>query len=76
MLEELENKALPMGKLARQVFNTYFAPNIFLDQLVAALISKYANLPFTLEAICWRAGRAAGWREIRTLCHQVLAVRQ
>jgi len=42
VLEELENKAQPMGKLARQVFDEHFAPGIFLDRLLTTLISKYA----------------------------------
>jgi Exostosin family len=70
VLERLESKAQPMGQLARQVFDAHFAPGIFFDRLLVTLISKYANLSFTPAAICWRAWRAAGWREIQTLCHQ------
>jgi hypothetical protein len=70
VLEKLESKARPMGQLAQQVFDAHFAPSVFLDRLLAALVKRYANLSFTPEAICWRAWHAAGWREIRTLCHQ------
>jgi hypothetical protein len=70
VLEKLESKARSMGQLARQAFDAHFAPNVFLDRLLTTLVSKYANLSFTPEAIYWRAWHAAGWREIRTLCHQ------
>jgi hypothetical protein len=70
VLGKLESKAQVMGQLARQVFDTHFARGIFLDRLLTTLISKYADFSFAPHAICWRAWRAAGWREIRTLCHQ------
>ena len=57
VLEKLESKAQLMGELARQVFDTHFAPAVFLDRMVTMLISKYANLSFTPAAICWRAWR-------------------
>jgi hypothetical protein len=70
ILERLESKAQSMGELARHLFDTHFAPAIFLDQLVNTLISNYANLSFTAKATYWRAWRATGWPEIRSLCHQ------
>jgi hypothetical protein len=70
VLEELECRAEPMGQVARQVFDAHFAPSIFIDRLLTTLVSKYGNLSFTPQAIFWRAWRAAGWREIRTICHQ------
>jgi len=66
--EKLESKAQLMGELARQVFDAHFAPAIFLDRMVTTLISKYANLSFTPAAICWRAWRVAGLREIHDWC--------
>jgi hypothetical protein len=70
LLEKLESKAQRMGQSARQVFDAHFSSGIFLEQLLRALISRYANLSFSPKAIFWRAWRAAGWREIRTLCYQ------
>jgi hypothetical protein len=70
VLKKLEKDAQAMGQYARQVFDAHFAPGVFIDRLVTTLISKYADMSFTPEAICRRAWRAAGWREIRTLCHQ------
>jgi hypothetical protein len=70
VLKNLEGKAQAMGQMARQLFDAHFAPGVFLDQLLATLTSKYANLLFTPQTIYWRAWHAAGWREIRTLCHQ------
>jgi hypothetical protein len=70
MLEKLETKAHPMGQFARQVFDANFAPGLFLDRLLTTLVSKYANLSFRPEAICWRTWHAVGLREIRNLCHQ------
>jgi hypothetical protein len=71
VLERLESKARPMGQVARQVFDANFSPSIFLDRLVTMLVSKYADLPGTPKAICWRAWRAAGWRELWTICHNI-----
>jgi hypothetical protein len=70
LLVQLEGKAPVMGKLAQKVFNEYFAPNIFLDRLLSSLLSSYSSPSFTTEAIARRAWQAAGWRELRTLCHQ------
>jgi hypothetical protein len=70
VLEKLESKARSMGQLAREVFDAHFAPSVFLDRLLTTLVSKYANLSFTPQVTCLRAWHAAGWREIRTLCHQ------
>jgi Exostosin family len=70
LLQNLENKAQQMGQSAREIFEAHFASGIFLDQLLTAMLSRYSNLSFTPEAIFWRAWRAAGWREIRSVCHQ------
>jgi hypothetical protein len=70
LLERLEGNAQRMGQSARQVFDAHFASGIFLDQLLNVLMSRYSNLLFTPEAIFRRAWRVAGWREIRSLCHQ------
>jgi hypothetical protein len=73
MLEKLESRASAMGRLARTIFDQHFAPGIFLDRLLDSLITRYAGSSVTPRAICWRACCAAGWREIRTLCHQARA---
>jgi hypothetical protein len=70
LLEKLESKAQRMGQLANQVFDAHFASRVFFDRLLTMLLSKYSSLSFTPEAIFWRACRAAGWREIRSVCHQ------
>jgi hypothetical protein len=69
-LQKLESRAAEMGRLARTAFDRHFAPGIFLDRLLDSLLARYAHSSATPGAICWRAWRATGWREIRTLCHQ------
>jgi hypothetical protein len=70
ILERLEENATSMGQRARQIFDEYFAPNVFLDRLLTMLVSRHANCAFTADAILRRAWLALGWRELRTLCHQ------
>lgn len=70
LLNHVQGNAASMGRRARQVYDEYFAPGVFLDRLLTSLASKYNNCAFTADAVLRRAGRALGWREIRTLCHQ------
>ncbi len=70
MLKKLENDAQRMGRLGRQFFDSQFGTTVFVDRLLMTLVSKYANLSFTPKATFWRACRAAGLREARTLGHQ------
>jgi hypothetical protein len=70
LLDRLQERAHMMGQLAQQVFNEYFAPNIFVDRLLISLLSNYSTCSFTAEAILQRAWQAGGWRELRSLCHQ------
>jgi glycosyltransferase involved in cell wall biosynthesis len=70
LLHGLEEKANAMGKLAQNVYDSYFGSSVFLDRLLSSLLSNYSNCSFTTEAILRRACRTLGWREIRTLCHQ------
>jgi hypothetical protein len=70
LLDRLEGKANEMGRLAKQSFGEYFAPSVFLDRLLATLVSNYCSCSFAPAATCMRAWQALGWREIRTLAHQ------
>jgi hypothetical protein len=69
-LGRLEDNATSMGQRARQIYERYFAPNVFFDRLLATLLSNFGNCTFTRDAILWRAWRALGWRELRTVGHR------
>jgi len=70
VLNRLRGDSSSMGHRAGQVYNEYFAREVFLDRLLSTLVSKYSNCGFTTDAILQRAWRALGWREIWTVCHQ------
>ncbi|MBP0581172.1 exostosin family protein [Labrys sp. LIt4] len=69
ILEEARGKAASMGERARRVFAAHFAPEIFLDRLLATLVA----LPHEAggRAMAGRAWKALGWREGYSLAHRV-----
>jgi hypothetical protein len=70
MLASFEDRAHSMGRLARRIYEENFGPKVFFDRLLMTLLKEYSGCSFTLEALCGRACRAAGWRELRALLHQ------
>jgi hypothetical protein len=70
ILRRLEDDALNMGKLARRMFNRYFAPSVFFDRLLIAMEARYSECEFTTPSNLLRIGRAIGSREIRTVGSQ------
>jgi hypothetical protein len=70
ILASFEDRAHSMGRLARCIYEENFGPKVFFDRLLMTLLKEYSVCSFTLEALCGRACRAAGWRELRTLLHQ------
>ena len=73
ILNGLQGDAFEMGRRARQFYEENFAPNVFLDRLIATLLSNYGDFSCSANAIMRRAWRALGRRELRTLCHQAQA---
>jgi hypothetical protein len=71
ILEGLKHDAHAMGQRALQAYREYFAPNVFLDRLLGMLVSNFDKYNYNSSALWWRAWRASGSREIRTICHQV-----
>jgi hypothetical protein len=69
ILASFENRAHSMGRLARRIYEENFGPEVFFDRLLMTLLEQYSACSFTIEALCGRAGGAAGWRELRTLLH-------
>jgi hypothetical protein len=76
VLGRLEDNATSMGQKAKEIYDKNFAPDIFLDSLLTALLANFSNCTFTTDAILRRAYRAMGWREVKTLCHQGRSVVQ
>lgn len=70
VLNNVKGQAHEMGQLARQAFDEYFAPDVFLERLLMTLVSRYSRCSFSSAATCARAWRALGWREIRSVGHQ------
>jgi hypothetical protein len=70
LLASFEDRAHSMGRLARRIYEENFSPKVFFDRLLTTLVKEYSACSFTIEALCGRACRAAGWRELRTLLHQ------
>jgi hypothetical protein len=76
LLRDLTDRAPEMGQLAQQVFIQHYAPNVFLERLLATLVANYWGCSFTPTATLNRAWKALALREIRTLGHQSLSLTQ
>jgi hypothetical protein len=70
LLQEVESGWEQKGKLARQAFDEFFAPNVFFERLLDVMERNYSRCDFSAGSTLWRAGRALGWREIWTLGSQ------
>lgn len=74
LLQSIASQADAMGRAAREMFQQYFGPAKFLDQVIDQCLSLEslagpAGWPETLS----RGGRLISWREIRSLVHDGFA---
>jgi hypothetical protein len=70
ILSRYEADAKDMGECAREVFNRYFGPRVFYQELLTMLMANYSECGFSKGDNLMRAWRTLGWREIKSLGSQ------
>lgn len=75
ILAALRPRAPEMGALAAETFRSLYAPDVFLDRLIAFLSETHGRRPTSIARLVVRAVAVAGWREFRTVAHRVFKAR-
>jgi Exostosin family len=70
ILRARETDAAKMGQLAMDIYETFFAPSVFFEQLLNSLMSRYSEHDNSGGNLV-RAWKSLGWREIWSVGSQV-----
>lgn len=73
MLKQLEDKAGEMGEQALCAYLKLFAPDVFFDQLLLSISSRYFGASFSTKTIASHVLKALDRRALWTFAHQVRA---
>ena len=71
ILASLESDSQNRGKLAREFYQQFFAPEVFFQRLLQTLTENYSDCGFTGADTVLRALRTLRWREFKTVASQI-----